>query len=81
MQEGISHPVATYLVVDTYDNLGKTRDLIHEDCGTLKLDFNLDAMSEKERDHAVSVLQRVVDRLSRANETAAPVIPASKDRA
>ena len=79
--KGICHPVATYLVVDTYDNLDKTRDLIHEDYGTLKLDINLDAMSEKERGHAVSVLQRAVDRLSRANETAAPVIPASKDRA
>jgi adenylate cyclase len=79
--KGISHPVATYRVIDTYDNLGKTRDLIHEDYGTLKLDVNLEAMSKKERDHAVSVLQRAVDRLSRPNETAAPVIPASKDRA
>lgn len=77
--KGISHPVATYLVDDTYDNLGKTRDLIHEECGTLKLDVNLEAMSKKERDHAVSVLQQAVDRLSRANETAAPVIPARKD--
>ncbi len=77
--KGISHPVATYRVIDTFDNLGKSRDLIHEDYGTLKLDVNLEAMSPKERHHAVSILQRAVDRLSRAD--VAPVIPASKDRA
>ena len=66
--------MATYQVVDAYDNLGKNRDLIHEDYRTLKLDIDLEAMSTKERSHAVSVLQRAVDRLSGANETAAPVI-------
>jgi class 3 adenylate cyclase/phosphoglycerate-specific signal transduction histidine kinase len=79
--KGISHPVATYQVIDTYDNLGKSRDLIHEDYSTLKLDIDLEAMSTKERSHAVTVLQRVVDRLSRANEAAAPVIPANEDDA
>ena len=33
--KGISHPVATYQVIDVYDNVGKSRDLIHEDYGTL----------------------------------------------
>jgi PAS domain S-box-containing protein len=79
--KGISHPVSTYRVIDTYDNLGKSRDLIHEDYGSLKLDVDLEAMSTNERIQAVSVLQRAVDRLSRANETAAPAIPANKDRA
>ena len=79
--KGISHSVAIYQVIDLHDNLGKSRDLIHEDYGTLKLDINLEAMSTKERSHAVTVLQRAVDRLSRANEVAAPVIPAKKDRA
>ena len=76
--KGISHPVATYRVIDTYDNLDKSREFIHEDYGTLKLDVDLEAMSTEERSHAVSVLQRAVDRLSGANETAAPVISASK---
>ena len=79
--KGISHPVATYRVIDTYDNLDKSRDFIHEDYGTLKLDVDLEAMSTEDRSHAVSVLQQAMDRLSHANETAAPVIPASKDRA
>jgi len=79
--KGISRPVATYHVVDLYDDLGKSRDLIHEDCGTLKLDIDLEAMSTKERSHAVTVLQRAVDRLSRANEAGAPLIQAKKERA
>jgi adenylate cyclase len=79
--KGISRPVATYQVVGLYDDLGKSHDLIHEDYGTLKLDIDLEAMSTEERSHAVTVLQRAVDRLSRAKEAAAPVIPAKRDRA
>ncbi len=75
--KGISRPVATYQVIDTYDNLGNGRDLIHEDYGTLKLDVDLDAMSANERSHAVTVLLRAVDRLS-GSAAAAPVIPAKK---
>lgn len=78
--KGMSHPVATYQVMDTYDNLGKGRDLIHEDYNTLKLDIDVEAMSTKERSDAVTVLQRAVDRLSRANEAAAPAVPTRKDR-
>jgi hypothetical protein len=73
--KGISHIVATYQVIDLYDNLGKSRNLIHEDYGTLKLDIDLEAMSTTERRHAVTVLQQAVDRLSRATEAATPTIP------
>jgi len=62
--KGIAHPVATYHVIDLYDNLGKSRDFIHEDHGTLKLDIDLEAMSAGERNHAATVLQRALDRLS-----------------
>ena len=68
--KGISHSVATYQVIDVYDNVDKTRDLIHEDCGRLKLDIDLEEMSASERSHAVTVLQRAMDRLSEANQTA-----------
>ena len=54
--------------------LVRARDLIHEDYGTLKLDIDLEAMSASERSHAVTVLQRVVDRLSDAKQTADPSI-------
>ena len=72
--KGISHPVATYQVIDVYDNVGKSRDLIHEDYGTLKLDIDLEAMSASERSHAVTVLQRAVDRLSDPKQAANPSI-------
>ncbi len=77
--KGISRPVATYQVVDLYDDLGGSRDLIHEDYGTLKLDIDLKAMSTEERSRAVTVLQRAVDRLSPVKKTAAPVIPTETD--
>jgi hypothetical protein len=78
--KGIFHPVATYQVIDLYDDLGKSRDVIHEDYGTLKLDIDLEAMLPSERSHAVTVLQRAVDRLSGAKEAAAPLIPEREDR-
>ena len=68
--KGISHSVATYQVIDVYDNVGKSRNLIHEDYATLKLDVDLEAMSASERSHAATVLQRVVERLSDAKQTA-----------
>jgi Adenylate and Guanylate cyclase catalytic domain len=73
--KGISHSVATYQVIDVYDNVGKSSgDLIHEDYGTLKLDIDLEAMFASERSHAATVLQRVVNRLSDAKQTADPSI-------
>jgi adenylate cyclase len=62
--KGIAHSVATYQVIDLYDNLGKSHELIHEDHGTLKLDIDLEAMSAGERSQAATVLQRALDRLS-----------------
>jgi class 3 adenylate cyclase len=78
--KGISHPVATYQVIDLYDDLGKSRDVIHEDYGTLKLDIDLEAMPPSERSHAVTILQRAVARLSGAKEAAAPLISEREDR-
>jgi class 3 adenylate cyclase/phosphoglycerate-specific signal transduction histidine kinase len=72
--KGISHSVATYQVVDVYENVASTRDLIHEVYGTLKLDIDLEAMSANERTHALAILQRAVDRLSCAKQTADPSI-------
>lgn len=72
--------MAIYQVIDAYDNLGKGRDLIHEHYGTLRLDIDLGAMSTSDRSHAVTILQRAVDRLSHANEVATPVIQ-TKNRA
>ena len=62
--KGISRSVATYQVIDVYDNILKARDFIHEDYATLKLDIDVAGMSDAERSHAVSVLQRAMHRLS-----------------
>jgi hypothetical protein len=56
------------------DSISKARDVIHEDYGTLKLDIDLEAMSASERSHAVTVLQRAVDRLSGPTQAANPSI-------
>jgi class 3 adenylate cyclase len=64
--KGISHPVATYQVIDGYDEIGKSRDFIREDYGAIKLDIDVGAMSASERSHAVAILQRAVNRLSGA---------------
>jgi class 3 adenylate cyclase/HAMP domain-containing protein len=73
--KGISHAVATYQVIDLYDNLAESGDIIHEESARLKLDIDMKAMSAKERNDAVTVLQRAVDLLSRAKEGGDPMIP------
>ena len=79
--KGISHAVATYKVIDLYDDLAKSRDLIREESARLRLDIDLKAMSPRERSEAMTVLQRAMDRLSRAGESADPTIPVKEDRA
>jgi class 3 adenylate cyclase/HAMP domain-containing protein len=79
--KGFSHAVATYQVIDLYDKLAKSRNLIHEESARLKLDIDMEEMSTKERSDAVTVLQHALDRLSRAKESADPVSPIEEDRA
>jgi hypothetical protein len=79
--KGISHAVATYQVIDLYDNLVKGSDIIHEESTRLKLYIDMKAMSAKERNDAVTVLQRAVDLLSRPKEGGEPNIPIKADRA
>jgi class 3 adenylate cyclase len=78
--KGISHDVATYRVIDLQDKFEKGRDLIHEESATLRLDIDMEAMSTKERSDAVTVLQRALDRLSRAKEGVDPMSPVKEDR-
>jgi len=78
--KGISHPVVTYKVVDLFDNLGESHEVIHEESARLKLDIDMEAMSIRERSDAVTVFQRAPDRLSLVKEAADPVIPVKEDR-
>ena len=65
--KGIAYPVATYVAVDSYDNLDRERQLIREDYPNLKLNLDLDTMSLDERSEAAAVLRRALDRLSGEN--------------
>ena len=62
--KGIAYPVATYQVVDAYENLGAEHGFIHEERPSLKLDLDLDAMSADDRFLAAAVLREALDRLS-----------------
>jgi hypothetical protein len=73
-------PVDTYKVIDLFDNLGESRDFIHEESARLKLDIDIEAMPIRERSDAVTVFKQALDRLSRVNEAADPVIPIKEDR-
>jgi class 3 adenylate cyclase/HAMP domain-containing protein len=71
--KGIAHPVATYQVVDTYENVGAVRGFIHEERPSLRLDLDLDAMSADDRGHAAAVLHTALDRLSAVDRAVAPI--------
>jgi hypothetical protein len=62
--KGIAYPVATYQVVDTYENLRTEHLFIHEERPNLRLDLDLDAMSADDRGHAAAVLREALNRLS-----------------
>jgi class 3 adenylate cyclase/phosphoglycerate-specific signal transduction histidine kinase len=70
--KGIAYPVATYQVVDTYENLGTERLFIHEERPNLRLDLDLDAMSADDRGHAAAVLREALNRLSALDRAIAP---------
>jgi hypothetical protein len=70
--KGIAYPVATYQVVDTYENLGAEHGLIHEERPSLRLDLDLDAMSADDRSLAAAVLREALDRLSSLDRAATP---------
>jgi class 3 adenylate cyclase len=62
--KGIAYPVATYQVVDTYENVRAVRGFIHEERPSPRLDLDLDAMSADDRNHAAAVLHKALERLS-----------------
>jgi class 3 adenylate cyclase/HAMP domain-containing protein len=70
--KGIAYPVATYQVVDTYENLGTERLFIHEERPNLRLDLKLDAMSADDRDDAATVLREALNRLSALDRAITP---------
>jgi class 3 adenylate cyclase len=71
--KGIAYPVATYQVVDTYENVRAVRGFIHEERPSLRLDLDLDAMSADDRNHAAAVLHKALDQLSAVDRGATPI--------
>ena len=72
--KGIAYPVATYQVVDTYENLGTERLFIHEERPNLRLDLelDLDAMSADDRGDAAALLREALNRLSALDRATTP---------
>jgi class 3 adenylate cyclase len=62
--KGIPYPIATYQVVESYEQLGRARRYFSEDHPSFKVDLNLDAMTSNDRNQAVDVLRRALDMLS-----------------
>lgn len=62
--KGIAYPVATYRVIDTYENIGRERRRIHEDHHSVKLDLDLDSMTVEDRNEAETILRRALHLLS-----------------
>jgi hypothetical protein len=69
--KGVGHPVATYRVVDTYENLDSGNLVIHEERRNLRLDLDIQAMSADDRSAAAAVLREAIDRLSSSDRTIA----------
>ncbi len=69
---GIAYPVATYKVLDTFENLGKQRRRFREDHPNVKLDLDIEAMTSEDRDQAAEILRRALDAVSSEPEPARP---------
>jgi adenylate cyclase len=63
--KGITDPVATYKVVDSYERLGEEHHVIHEKQQHLKIDADLDAMSPSELSRAMVALRSASQQASR----------------
>src|SRR5206468_7241173 len=78
--KGIAYPVATYQVVDTYENLSAERLFIHEECPNVRvdLDLDLDAMSADDRGRVAAVLREALNRLSSSDRASTEASRESK---
>jgi class 3 adenylate cyclase len=70
--KGIAYPIATYKVLDTYEDLGRKRRRFREDHPSVKLDLDLDAMTSEDRSQAAEILRRALDIVSSEDKPAQP---------
>ncbi len=66
--KGIAYPVATYRVVDSYEDLGEERRHFCEEHPNVKLELDLDGMTTDDRSQAKIILRRALDLLSNIDE-------------
>ena len=66
--KGIAYPVATYRVVDLFENLGEADQPIHVTLPHLQLDVDVTLMSADEQQAAAEVLREAAQRLSGEQE-------------
>jgi adenylate cyclase len=64
--KGVSRPVATYRVIDTFERLGRRRDILRAEHVNLHLEMNAAAMTQAEREKAEAALRQALERLSAA---------------
>jgi len=62
--KGLSQPVASYRVVDLWENRHNGAGLIREEMPSVKLELDLRRMSNGQRAEAAAMLQRVLSRLT-----------------
>jgi class 3 adenylate cyclase len=68
--KGIAHPVATYCVIDLYENLGEGKQPIRTKLPHLQLDADVAMMSAEEQREAATALLDAAKRLSNASAKA-----------
>lgn len=62
--KGLTYPIATYQVVDTFENLTRERNRFREEHPALTLDMKLDEMTQEDRSRAEQILRRALRLLS-----------------
>jgi adenylate cyclase len=65
--KGIAYPIATYQVIDNYENLRNEEIRFCEDRPNVKLDLDLEAMSADDRNTTATILRQALEFLSRHN--------------
>jgi hypothetical protein len=78
MVKGIAYPVATYEVVDTYENLALERRHLTAAHAGIKLDLELNAMTGDQRRAAANLLDQAREMLGDAEDSQPSGISQSK---
>ena len=63
--KGLPHPVVTYRVIDSRENLGRSAGLIAEQSENMNLQLDPGAMSPDERARVATALKSALDRVTR----------------